>query len=162
MRREFVYFMRNTENGLIKIGQSHHPSVRLHQIEDQVGARLELLATIPQPVPIEKLLHFKFAHLQDHGEWFNPGDDLLEMIAVYGDRPDLVGGGDSMTVIQNEFLNERVGILEQMKDIYEGIVNNQDLIIAKWKGRAFYAGFGFAVFFLGNAAMSVAALLSRH
>lgn len=76
-----VYFLECETNGLIKIGF-------VNKIED-ANRRLRALQLL-SPVPVrllgisaldyDKTLHQKFNHLRHHGEWFEPGQDLLDYI----------------------------------------------------------------------------------
>lgn len=97
MNKSYIYFIRDNMTQLIKIGQSSKPNLRLANLKQETGHDLEILCTIAQPVPIEALLHFKFAHLWQHGEWFRAGDDLLELIEIYSGRADKCECGTRIT-----------------------------------------------------------------
>lgn len=68
----WVYFMRRER--LIKIGTTGN----LKQRAQQVNA--VILARIPGSYTEEAQLHARFAALRRHGEWFEPGPELLELI----------------------------------------------------------------------------------
>lgn len=68
----WVYFMRRER--LIKIGTT----TNLQRRAQQVGA--VILARIPGGYTEEAQLHARFANLRQHGEWFEPGDELLALI----------------------------------------------------------------------------------
>lgn len=70
----WCYFMRHETN--IKIGYSKDPRKRALAL-----AGAEILAKEPGAASRESQLHEQFAHLRLHGEWFEPGPDLLEYIA---------------------------------------------------------------------------------
>lgn len=70
----WCYFMRHETN--IKIGYSKDPRKRALAL-----AGAEILAKEPGAASREAALHAKFAHLRLHGEWFEPGPDLMEYIA---------------------------------------------------------------------------------
>ncbi|BAP20737.1 hypothetical protein NCGM1900_1615 [Pseudomonas aeruginosa] len=53
---------------------------RLHQLETGAGERLELIASVPGSFGAERELHARFTGLREHGEWFSPGEELLEYI----------------------------------------------------------------------------------
>lgn len=75
-----VYFIKNEDNGHIKIGHSIDPEKRLLDLQVSNSARLSIISTRDGGEPMEKHLHQKFAHLKIRGEWFTPGDDLLAYI----------------------------------------------------------------------------------
>lgn len=83
----YVYFIRCTENGLIKIGtcEGHALEGRLRAFSSQspLPLALEKLGVLKGGRWEEKKLHGRFAHLRHHGEWFSPGQDLLSFVARY-------------------------------------------------------------------------------
>lgn len=86
-----VYFVRRSSDGRIKIGYSSNVDGRIKAIASELrsmtGARvlLDVLATIPGRSREEADLHDRFSHLRRHGEWFDPGPDLLALIASIRD-----------------------------------------------------------------------------
>lgn len=56
---DYVYFIRDHETGLIKIGRSKHPEDRRKSIQSKIGHKLAILATMAT-VDLEKRLHEKF------------------------------------------------------------------------------------------------------
>jgi hypothetical protein len=68
----WVYFMRRER--LIKIGTTTNLKQRAQQVNAQV------LARIPGSYTEETQLHERFAALRRHGEWFEPGPDLVDLI----------------------------------------------------------------------------------
>lgn len=80
-----VYFIQATDGGPIKIGATSHLKERLAALSRRAaGQRLRILATLKGHIPEEKKVHRRFAHLRGWGEWFEPGEDLLQFIADYG------------------------------------------------------------------------------
>ncbi|HFH3763250.1 GIY-YIG nuclease family protein [Pseudomonas aeruginosa] len=79
VKRRMVYFIRNSR-GSIKIGSSMNVEDRLHHLETGAGERLELIASVPGSFGAERELHARFTGLREHGEWFSPGEELLEYI----------------------------------------------------------------------------------
>lgn len=79
----YVYFMRRER--LIKIGVSTWPSRRAQ------GLNASILAMTPGSYGLERELHERFAALRQHGEWFEPGPELLayinELRTAKKDRP---------------------------------------------------------------------------
>ena len=75
VRPKLSYYIGPDNDGLIKIGQTHDANARLRQLREQYpGHPLELLGTAPEE---EWVLHARFKHLREHGEWFRPEPDLL-------------------------------------------------------------------------------------
>lgn len=70
----WVYFVRIGD--LIKIGYSTYPAARFKSLKVD-----EVLAVIPGSIKDEKRCHTAFQHLRVHGEYFQPGADLLAFIA---------------------------------------------------------------------------------
>lgn len=70
----WCYFMRHETN--IKIGYSKDPRKRALAL-----AGTQILAKEPGAKQRESELHLKFDHLRIHGEWFEPGPDLMDYIA---------------------------------------------------------------------------------
>lgn len=81
-RPDYVYFIKNKQADLIKIGRSFKPTLRMSQIARDV---LSLEATIKlagvyNSISLERHLHQYFAETRGDGEWFIPSDDLLNLI----------------------------------------------------------------------------------
>lgn len=77
---EKVYFIQ-AENGLIKIGRSIDLENRFHRLRTMSPIELKLVGYQDCKPLTEIILHGKFKHLRSHGEWFHPGDELLEYIS---------------------------------------------------------------------------------
>lgn len=82
MRESVVYFLRDPEDGQIKIGTSVDPASRIRGIRTMRGREVALVATIPGSHEVETGLHKRFAHCRGIGEWFRPEPDLLAFIAT--------------------------------------------------------------------------------
>lgn len=83
----YVYFIRNSGTGNIKIGKADNPDQRLRTLQTATPSPLELMVTIRvtrNVFAVEGDLHRRFAHLRfEEGggtEWFRPGQDLLSFI----------------------------------------------------------------------------------
>jgi hypothetical protein len=74
-----VYFMRR-DDGLIKIGYSHYPDVRLSQLQQQNRCKIVLLAKVTGARKKESELHKKFAIDRIEGEWFKESPELMQEI----------------------------------------------------------------------------------
>ncbi len=79
-----VYFAQREADGLIKIGWSRSVKLRMSAI------RAKVIGAVPGERAEEKVVHAKFAHLRVKGEWFRPGEELLEYIRTeaQGHKPD--------------------------------------------------------------------------
>jgi hypothetical protein len=75
-----IYFGQVASTGLIKIGFSANTERRRREIQAMNGDSFSLLCWIPGGHREEARLHHRFASLRAHGEWFNPGEELLEFI----------------------------------------------------------------------------------
>ena len=69
----YVYAIRNTVTGNIKLGISRNPEARLKQLQTGNDCRLELVAMRPAAARFadEKALHNANAHARLSGEWFD-------------------------------------------------------------------------------------------
>lgn len=82
-----IYFARCTHGsgkvkaGWIKIGKSDRLSVRLKQIVYQTKLSIKVVGVHEGSYVEEKEVHRRFSHLQQDGEWFLPGEELLTYIA---------------------------------------------------------------------------------
>ena len=69
----YVYAIRNTVTGNVKLGISRNPEARLKQLQVGNDCRLELVAMRPAAARFadEKALHNANAHARLSGEWFD-------------------------------------------------------------------------------------------
>jgi hypothetical protein len=81
-RKGFVYFVQSDRGGPIKIGWASHVEGRLVAMQAHCPFRLVVLAAACGSMGDEIELHYEFAHLHSHGEWFRPESDLLTRIAL--------------------------------------------------------------------------------
>ena len=79
-----VYFVQGVDGGRIKIGTSSDLLSRLSSLQASSPIDLRLLGLLENDQratpPTERALHERFADLRAHGEWFEPGDDLVSYI----------------------------------------------------------------------------------
>lgn len=75
-----VYFIQDTVGGQIKIGWTAHVRRRLSELQPGNPHPLKIIATMPGGQKDERKLHLRFAWLRVYGEWFLPGQDLLDFI----------------------------------------------------------------------------------
>lgn len=80
-----VYFIQ-AENGLIKIGRSKHPEKRFRALKTCSPLKLKLLKVLDCnrkiSILLETNLHNRFIKYRVHGEWFEPGKELLSFIEI--------------------------------------------------------------------------------
>lgn len=81
-----IYFLRNTDNGHIKIGftEKDDADVRRDQCQTGNSGPLVVLATMPGGRNEERAMHMKFAAYGLEGEWFLPHPELLAIIPASG------------------------------------------------------------------------------
>lgn len=80
-----VYFIQeNSKEGYIKIGSSDNVFSRLSLLEAGNPHGLNLLAAMEGGVLEERATQRKFVHLLVRGEWFRPGNVLLDFIEENG------------------------------------------------------------------------------
>lgn len=78
-----VYFIRNTETGMIKIGHAINPDERMRGFQTGSSAALELIGTMFGGQKKERELHKRFKHLRARGEWFHAHDSLSSFITKH-------------------------------------------------------------------------------
>ena len=78
----FVYVVRNTVTGNVKIGISRDPEVRLRQLQSNNDCKLELLATkfAENRFKDEALLHDTNSDYRIQGEWFTAEARMLDEV----------------------------------------------------------------------------------
>jgi hypothetical protein len=65
-----IYFIRDQEGDLIKVGHSRDPWRRLSQLQVWSGNRLRLIGIIAAHIEIESHIHTHLTEGRTHGEWF--------------------------------------------------------------------------------------------
>jgi hypothetical protein len=82
MSFSYIYFIKPIGmDGPIKIGCSDRPASRLASLMCWSPFPLELLATIPGSLDLERNIHECFLDAHDRGEWFNPSPALVAAVA---------------------------------------------------------------------------------
>lgn len=80
--RAKVYFVQDTERGLIKVGfTTKEMRGRLKELQCGNPFPIAVLALVQGTRLDEKLLHDRFEILRFRGEWFHPAPELLDYIA---------------------------------------------------------------------------------
>lgn len=65
-----LYFIRNPETGLVKIGQSRDVLRRARQLSNACGAQCDIVRVVYNGAYFESWIHRAFAPNRRHGEWF--------------------------------------------------------------------------------------------
>lgn len=81
-RCQDVYFIRNTQNGNVKIGIAADVNRRLKQLQGGYApGTLIVIGVIPQGgIEVERELHARFAQYRLHGEWFEWNEEIEAVI----------------------------------------------------------------------------------
>lgn len=83
-----IYYARHIETGLIKIGTSKQPDIRVNNLSTQYG-KMELLATELGGKALERLIHRKYkasnAYYERSREFFKPTENILKRISATHD-----------------------------------------------------------------------------
>ena len=74
-----IYFIQMGDDGPIKIGRADSAPRRIAGLQVGNPVELKLVGVLPE----ELELHCEFADLALRGEWFSPGERLLEFIERY-------------------------------------------------------------------------------
>ncbi len=80
MTQSYVYFIRAGLSGPIKIGFSKNPLRRYQDLQSGNPEKLRLLAIHPGGAELERTLHRYFKPSRLLNEWFDPTDELLDLI----------------------------------------------------------------------------------
>jgi len=76
----FIYFIQSERGGPIKIGYATNVQQRLEQLQSAHPYRLLCLASTQGSIGLEHRLHENFDNYRLLGEWFEPCDELLDLI----------------------------------------------------------------------------------
>lgn len=77
---EVVYFIREKSSGRIKIGYSKNFKSRINSLKTSSPGGLEILLVERGDLKREAELHQRFKKYRQHGEWFDPGPEILKYI----------------------------------------------------------------------------------
>ena len=102
--RRVVYFIRAPQLGLIKIGVANCIHRRLADFGQIIPVDLDVLGIMPcgRQSILEQMLHGKFRHLRERGEWFREDDALLDYIKAHA-HP--VPAKPRMTLLERRQMN---------------------------------------------------------
>jgi len=79
--RKHVYFIRNTDEGVTKIGISNDPEKRLKFLQTSNHSKLRLVGVIPHGGSLlESMLHKQLHETRLNGEWFKDSDRLRSLL----------------------------------------------------------------------------------
>ena len=75
-----IYFIRGKESGNIKIGYSIHPNKRKDYLQTSHYEDLEVIGLLHGSLNDEARIHEMFKEFRIRGEWYSPGERLLNFI----------------------------------------------------------------------------------
>jgi hypothetical protein len=76
-----VYFIRKGADGPIKIGHTSVIRSRLALMQSHCDEKLKILAVLDGGTELETSIKKRFASLARYGEWYTPGQELLDFIS---------------------------------------------------------------------------------
>jgi hypothetical protein len=83
-RIQSVYFVKAETMGLVKIGVTQIPAVRMRAMQTNSPDRLSLIGTLEDRTgALERDLHARFAKHRSHGEWFRHEGELAAFIGEH-------------------------------------------------------------------------------
>lgn len=81
-----IYFIRAGDDGPIKIGIANEPTERLKALSTMNHSPLAILATFPGTHKDEARLHRTLKDERRGGEWFEPSERVLALVALYSGK----------------------------------------------------------------------------
>lgn len=75
-----LYIVQGRDSGRLKIGYTTNIKERVEALQTGCSEKLDLLMTLDGPPSLEKSWHKKHFVYRLHGEWFEPGEDLMQDI----------------------------------------------------------------------------------
>lgn len=76
----FVYFIAHAGTGRVKIGITGDPFRRLRQIQTHSPVALKIVGVLPNLEGLEREIHAHLSQTRLHGEWFDPSQELRDII----------------------------------------------------------------------------------
>lgn len=76
----YIYFIRESGRGLVKIGSAKEPQVRLAALAAQTPHELELIGVVRGTRQHEIRIHEHFSDHRVWGEWFKPCPELVRFL----------------------------------------------------------------------------------
>lgn len=123
MEKEYIYFIRNEDNKLVKIGKTNNLNKRLKQIKRQfthlglIAPELTLIEYIEteNSTKLEKVTHEKFKQYRAIGEWFDINELQIKQWII--DMKDI-------KIEKSNCINVRVSTFKEFKNS-----NNKETIL---------------------------------
>ena len=84
----YIYFVQAGEKGPVKVGLSKNPMSRVKQLQTSNPHTLKLLGIIPGDRETEEMIHDKFEDHRLEGEWFEPTNELIDIVRSLLDDQD--------------------------------------------------------------------------
>ncbi len=79
-KTSYVYFIKDSSNGLVKIGKSVTPHKRLKILQIGSSNKLQLVKIVKGGMYLEQILHRYFKSIRIQGEWFKPDYELKQFL----------------------------------------------------------------------------------
>lgn len=98
----FVYFIQRTTGGLVKIGKSQKPDLRLATLQEGCPEPLKILGVCAGGYAAEKQLHRWFADQRRSGEWFEPNEAMAALISRLPTWESVRNGAFCPELLNNE------------------------------------------------------------
>ena len=114
---EYVYFLRDVNTGLTKIGKSIHPHARQKDLEYEFKTKLEPIAVAKthNALELEKSLHERFKDSRVSGEWFDLDKPLKLAREVLADK--LLDWSEAVRVTRKERKSFRLTMTPEAKTV---------------------------------------------
>lgn len=126
-----IYFVK-FPYGAIKIGYTSRMVGRLRSLRGIFGKRLEVLGVAGGSPAEETYLHFRFVHLHAIGEWFDPGQDLLDFIASKAIPWDGTNDEPCVIIVREKYDRPRIDDTDEPEVIEPA---PRKLLHQYWQGR---------------------------
>ena len=82
----YVYLMKSSATGYLKIGTSHKPAERAIKLQTGNGGKITIISLIRGGPTLEKRLHKMFSDYRKHGEWFEDDPRIIEFFDTYKEQ----------------------------------------------------------------------------
>lgn len=124
-----IYFIQCGEKGPIKIGYTNKKvKERMAELQTACPYELILLWIYRGSDYTEELIHEKLKHEHIRGEWFRPGKDVLNFIAINAANIYPIELNIDKKLIISEHINELITIQSEIAIIYLNYKTNKIFI----------------------------------
>lgn len=109
-RAGWVYFVAPVDGGLVKIGFSVNPDMRLRELQVGSPVQLDMIGKWRGTEADEVALHEWFAEARKHGEWFSPWKGLMAVAKLSDQEAEAA---------RHEWLMDTEGRLQSYRELTE-------------------------------------------